>query len=134
MMSSKESCFADTCAVQIGVQQPADIATLQLAEFQRFLDVNTTGTFLVTREATRVMRAQKLRPVLDSAPGRGTTRGSIVNLCSASSLSAAWGVLPYTTSKHASLGLTKNSGEFLRFGGARAGSTYYVGNLKEGFC
>lgn len=115
--------LADTHAAQIGVQQPADIATLQLAEFQRFLDVNTTGTFLVTREATRMMRVQKLRPVLDSAPGRGTTRGSIVNLCSASSLSAAWGVLPYTTSKHASLGLTKNSGEFLRAGGTRAVST-----------
>lgn len=32
-------------------------------------------------------------------------------------MSAAWGVLPYTTSKHASLGLTKNSGEFLRSAG-----------------
>ncbi|GAP88226.1 putative NAD -binding protein [Rosellinia necatrix] len=93
----------------IGMERPADIASLQLTEFQRFMDINTTGTFLVTREASVVMRKQKLRPVSAASPGRGSTRGSIVNLCSASSMAAAWGVLPYTTSKHASLGLTKNS-------------------------
>jgi NAD(P)-dependent dehydrogenase (short-subunit alcohol dehydrogenase family) len=81
-------------------------------DFQRFQDVNTTGTFLVTREASVVMRAQKLRPVSTSSPLRGETRGSIVNLGSASSMTAAWGVLPYTTSKHATLGLTKNSGKY----------------------
>lgn len=58
-----------------------------------------------------MMRAQKLRPVSESSPLRGSTRGSIVNLGSASSLTGAWGVLPYTTSKHAVLGLTKNSGK-----------------------
>ncbi|KAF2177783.1 NAD(P)-binding protein [Zopfia rhizophila CBS 207.26] len=93
----------------IGAQQPADIASLTLTDFQRFQDVNTTGTFLVTKEASVVMRAQKLRPVSESSPLRGNTRGSIVNLGSASSMTAAWGVLPYTTSKHATLGLTKNS-------------------------
>jgi NAD(P)-dependent dehydrogenase (short-subunit alcohol dehydrogenase family) len=59
------------------------------------------------------MRAQKLRPVSESSPGRGETRGVIVNLCSASSLRSAWGIIPYTTSKHAQVGLTTNSGEWL---------------------
>ncbi|MCJ1391939.1 hypothetical protein MMC18_004806 [Xylographa bjoerkii] len=90
----------------IGAQKATDIASLSLAEFQRFLDINTTGMFLVTREASIVMRAQEMRP---STPGRGTTRGAIVNLGSAASLVASAGVLPYTASKHAALGLTKNS-------------------------
>jgi NAD(P)-dependent dehydrogenase (short-subunit alcohol dehydrogenase family) len=100
--------YAVSCA-GIGAQSPTDIASLELAEFQKFLNVNTTGTFLTTREASVVMRAQKLRPVSESSPGRGETRGVIVNLCSASSLRSAWGIIPYTTSKHAQVGLTTNS-------------------------
>ncbi|KAI6086406.1 hypothetical protein F4821DRAFT_130435 [Hypoxylon rubiginosum] len=95
--------------VGIGVEKAADIAGLSLAEFQRFLDVNTAGMFLVTREASIAMRAQEPRAVSDSSPGRGTTRGVIVNLGSGSSMIATPGVLPYTTSKHAALGLSKNS-------------------------
>ncbi|KEY64668.1 hypothetical protein S7711_02868 [Stachybotrys chartarum IBT 7711] len=93
----------------IGAQQATDIASLSLAEFQRFLDLNTTGMFLMTREASITMRAQEPRSVSASEPGRGLSRGTIVNLASASSLVATTGVLPYTTSKHAVLGLTKNS-------------------------
>jgi NAD(P)-dependent dehydrogenase (short-subunit alcohol dehydrogenase family) len=86
---------------------------MPLSEFQRFLEVNTTGTFLVTREASVAMRTQKLREVSPSGafPNRGTTRGAIVNLCSASSLGTVAGILPYTTSKHAQLGLSKTSGK-----------------------
>lgn len=86
---------------------------MELSEFQRFLDINTTGTFLVTREASVAMRAQKLRDVSPSGafPGRGSTRGAIVNLCSAASIGTVAGILPYTTSKHAQLGLSKTSGE-----------------------
>ncbi|MCJ1467227.1 hypothetical protein MMC07_005850 [Pseudocyphellaria aurata] len=93
----------------VGVQDAADIASLSLAEFQRFLDINTTGMFLVTKEASIAMRAQEERPISPSNPGRGTTRGAIVNLGSASSLVASPGVLAYTAAKHAALGLTKNS-------------------------
>lgn len=95
--------------LQIGVQQGADIATLPLADFRRFLDVNTTGMFLVTREASRAMRSQEPRPVSSESPKRGTTRGAIVNLASVMSVVAAPEVIPYTASKHAVLGLTKNA-------------------------
>ncbi|KAI0879958.1 uncharacterized protein GGS22DRAFT_198445 [Annulohypoxylon maeteangense] len=95
----------------IGVQEAADIAVLSLDELRRFLDVNTVGMFLVTREASIAMRAQEPRPVSHSAPNRGTTRGAIVNLGSGSSLIATPGVIPYTTSKHAALGLSKNSAD-----------------------
>jgi NAD(P)-dependent dehydrogenase (short-subunit alcohol dehydrogenase family) len=96
---------------QIGVQQGADIVDMPLADFQRFLDINTTGMFLVTREASAAMRAQEPTTVSHLLTNRGTTRGAIVNLGSASSMVAAPGVLPYTASKHAALGLTKNAGE-----------------------
>ncbi|KAI1426162.1 hypothetical protein F5Y12DRAFT_713403 [Xylaria sp. FL1777] len=93
----------------IGVEKGTDIAQMKLAEFQRFLDINTTGMFLVMREVSIAMRAQELRPVSTTSPSRGVTRGSIVNLGSASSLVATPGIIPYTTSKHAVLGLCKNS-------------------------
>lgn len=93
----------------IGVQKATDIADMSLHEFQRFLDINTLGMFLVTREASIAMRGQEARAVSDHSPGRGMTRGAIVNLGSGSSLIASPGVLPYTTSKHGALGLSKNS-------------------------
>ncbi|KAI0875429.1 hypothetical protein GGS24DRAFT_489261 [Hypoxylon argillaceum] len=93
----------------IGVQQATDIANTQLDEFQRFLNINTTGMFLVTREVSIAMRAQEPHSVSETSRSRGTVRGSIVNLGSAASLIATPGVLPYTTSKHAALGLCKNS-------------------------
>ncbi|KAF5688762.1 dehydrogenase [Fusarium denticulatum] len=94
----------------IGVRQAVDIANTSLSDFEKFLKVNTTGMFLVTREVSIIMRAQE--PVAISA-GRGVSRGAIVNLGSASSMVASPGVLPYTTSKHAALGLTKNSADVL---------------------
>ncbi|KAI1125349.1 NAD(P)-binding protein [Nemania abortiva] len=93
----------------IGAQETTDITSLSMGEFQRFLDINATGMFLVTKEASVVMRSQEDQPVSATSPGRGTTRGCIVNLASASSLIASHGVLPYTVSKHAAVGLTKNS-------------------------
>ncbi|OQE43440.1 hypothetical protein PENCOP_c003G06119 [Penicillium coprophilum] len=93
----------------IGVQQGTDIVDMSLTDFQRFLDINTVGMFLVTREVSTAMRAQDPVTVSHLSINRGTTRGSIVNLGSASSLVAAPGVLPYTASKHAALGLSKNA-------------------------
>ncbi|KAI8951138.1 NAD(P)-binding protein [Xylaria longipes] len=93
----------------IGVQETTDITSLSMAEFRRFLDINATGMFLVAKEASIVMRSQENQQVSTSNPGRGNTRGCIVNLGSASSVVASAGVLPYTVSKHAALGLTKNS-------------------------
>lgn len=103
--------FADLSdGTQIGAMAGADIVSTPLAEFQRFLDVNSRGTFLVTRMASIAMRAQELQAVSQSSPGQGTTRGAIVNLGSASSMVAIPGVLPYTTSKHATLGISKSAG------------------------
>ncbi|KAI4119146.1 MAG: hypothetical protein LQ345_000900 [Seirophora villosa] len=93
----------------IGVNTPASIAESSVAEFQRFLDVNVFGMFLCTRALSRVMKIQSLRPVSDSNPRRGETRGAIVNMGSCSSFVATPMLGQYTTSKHAVLGLTRNA-------------------------
>ena len=57
------------------------------------------------------MKEQEPRTVSDRNPGRGSVRGTIVNLGSLASYVAISGNSPYATSKHAVLGLTKNAGE-----------------------
>jgi NAD(P)-dependent dehydrogenase (short-subunit alcohol dehydrogenase family) len=89
----------------IGVERAAPIAEASLAEFNRFLDVNVSGTFLVTRAASSMMAAQE--PIKDSPL---PVRGAIVNMGSAASFVSTPQMVQYTTSKHAILGLTKNSG------------------------
>ncbi|PHH81250.1 hypothetical protein CDD82_1189 [Ophiocordyceps australis] len=59
------------------------------------------------------MKAQDARPITVSASGnavqRGVCRGAIVNLGSAASYVATPGLVHYTASKHAVLGLSKNA-------------------------
>ncbi len=98
---------------QIGAQKATDVAELELGDFQRFMNINNTGMFLVTKHATITMRAQEALPVSASNAMRGATRGSIVNVASGNSLVAVAGLMPYTTSKHAVLGMTKTAGKSL---------------------
>lgn len=73
----------------------AHIADISLADWQRVVDVNLTGSFLCAREAFRRMR--------DQTP-RG---GRIVNNGSISAHTPRPGSVPYTSTKHAITGLTK---------------------------
>lgn len=88
-----------------------------MAEFGRFLGTNVTGTLLVTREVSAAMKAQQPRPVQDNqdptplAQARSLARGAIVNMGSAQSFASFPGMVQYTTSKFAVLGMSKNAGE-----------------------
>ncbi|KAF9245118.1 hypothetical protein DTO027I6_9185 [Penicillium roqueforti] len=93
----------------IGVQVAAEIAEASLPEFNRFLDVNVKGTFLLTKVMSRAMKEQQLKPVSSKNPDRGSTRGVILNMASCSSFVATPLLTQYTTSKHAVLGLTRNA-------------------------
>ncbi|KAG8158590.1 hypothetical protein KVR01_011712 [Diaporthe batatas] len=100
----------------IGVEKAAAVAEADVSEFARFLEVNVTGTFLVTRAASAVMAAQEPLPQLqrrgpgkEAVGGRSAFRGAIVNMASASSYVSTPGMVQYTTSKHAVLGLSKNA-------------------------
>jgi NAD(P)-dependent dehydrogenase (short-subunit alcohol dehydrogenase family) len=96
--------------LKLGVKSNLEISDADIGEFERMLTTNVTGTFLVTKLVSAVMRSQE--PHLNdlAAPERGLTRGTIVNLGSASSFASSPGMVQYTTSKFGVLGLTKNSG------------------------
>ncbi|POS71440.1 short-chain dehydrogenase/reductase SDR [Diaporthe helianthi] len=100
----------------IGVEKAAAVAEADASEFARFLEVNVTGTFLVTRAASAVMAAQEPLPQFqrrgpgnEAVAGRSAFRGVIVNMASAASYVSTPGMVQYTTSKHAVLGLSKNA-------------------------
>jgi NAD(P)-dependent dehydrogenase (short-subunit alcohol dehydrogenase family) len=96
---------------KIGVKVASPIAEADTAEFHRMLQVNVTGTFLVTRVVSAAMKSQEARMVKPGSPERGVSRGSIVIIGSASAFVATAGMTQYTTAKHAVLGITKNAGE-----------------------
>ena len=79
--------------------------------FSRNLDTNIRGTMLCVRAVSKAMAAQE--PLSYESRRFGTRslgRGSIVNLGSVNSYVAAPGMMPYTASKHAIVGITKTAG------------------------
>ncbi|KAI1467747.1 NAD(P)-binding protein [Daldinia caldariorum] len=94
----------------IGVQAAKGISEADVSEFERFMRVNATGTFLVTRYVYAAMKSQELTAASARTPSkRGSTRGSIVNLGSLASYISQPHMVQYTASKHAVLGVTKNA-------------------------
>lgn len=74
----------------------APLEDLTLDQWQSVVDVNLTGIFLCTREALRIMKAQKPRG------------GRIINNGSVSAQTPRPHSAPYTATKHAVTGLTKS--------------------------
>ncbi|EYU26737.1 hypothetical protein MIMGU_mgv1a011831mg [Erythranthe guttata] len=88
-----------------GVMGPTntDMLVETKSDFERVLNVNITGTFLGTKHAARVMKPAH--------------RGTIINTASVSSVIGGACTHAYTSSKHAVLGLTRNTAvELGRYG------------------
>lgn len=82
-----------------GVMDSFDpVATLSKATFDRVMGVNVTGTFLMSKAAVNVMVPQ----------GGGT----IINIGSVAGYKGTAAGAAYTASKHAVVGLTKNTASF----------------------
>jgi NAD(P)-dependent dehydrogenase (short-subunit alcohol dehydrogenase family) len=82
------------------------------ADFDRILNVNARGAYLVTKAVSAVMITQDPMTVSTKRYGvRTLSRGAIVNVASAMALGALPGKTPYVTSKHALMGITKAAGE-----------------------
>ncbi|OQE24700.1 hypothetical protein PENSTE_c007G01699 [Penicillium steckii] len=78
-------------------------------DWQKVIDVNLTGTFLVLRASARIMlKQERLRSSLD---GRELQRGSIVNVGSIMSIVGKAMSTGYVASKHGVLGLTRTASE-----------------------
>ncbi|HSU65245.1 MAG TPA: SDR family oxidoreductase [Tepidisphaeraceae bacterium] len=72
---------------------------MPIAEFERIVRVNLTGSFIVAQQAGRVMK--------DQAPDAKGQRGSIVFIASLNSFISLTEVLAYASSKSGVMGLTR---------------------------
>lgn len=75
-----------------GMTSSQPLESMSLATWRQVLDVNLTGAFLCSREAFRIMKAQ-----------RG---GRIVNMSSVAAKVPRPNAVPYTTTKHGLVGMT----------------------------
>jgi len=84
----------DVLVTSAGVTRDRHLVAMSSAQFQETMDINMTGTFLVCREALRVMQLQR--------------RGAIVTISSASGLDGGFpGQTNYVASKGAIIAFTK---------------------------
>lgn len=78
-----------------GVFEGGPLEELSLETWQHVIDVNLTGVFLCSREAMKIMKAQG--------------GGRIINIGSISAQMPRMNSAPYSTTKHALVGLTKST-------------------------
>jgi NAD(P)-dependent dehydrogenase (short-subunit alcohol dehydrogenase family) len=92
-----------------GVIKKQPSLEMPVAEFDRIVRINLTGTFIVDQAAGRVMKDQK--------PDARGVRGSILNVASLNSFISFSEVLAYASSKSGVLGLTRGlANEWAQFG------------------
>jgi NAD(P)-dependent dehydrogenase (short-subunit alcohol dehydrogenase family) len=78
-----------------GVFDGGPLEDLTLETWQKVVNVNLTGPFLCSREAMKIMKRQRA--------------GRIINIGSISAQMPRMNSAPYTTTKHALVGLTKST-------------------------
>lgn len=93
----------------------ATTPNLNLDSFSTTVDTNVKGAVLFTHAVTRAMQKQEPLNYTSRHGTRSLGRGSIVLLGSVNSYVTAPGMLPYVTSKHAVVGITKSAGECRTF-------------------
>ncbi|KAI0837763.1 NAD(P)-binding protein [Hypoxylon sp. FL0890] len=98
----------DYCVNGAGVAgNSGDVADYDVDQFQRVMDVNVRGSFLVLKTVSKAMASQDPLPIDPNVPARGTSRGAIVNIGSVAGTTAFPHHIGYVTSKHAVIGLTR---------------------------
>ncbi|KAL4942702.1 hypothetical protein BDV06DRAFT_221892 [Aspergillus oleicola] len=93
----------------IGIKQHRPVDEIDLDEMSRFWQVNVVGTFNCVQAVTRIMKGQSIATATVHGRERKLGRGVILNVGSCNSYMAVAGILPYTTAKHAVLGLARNA-------------------------
>ncbi|SPO01939.1 probable dehydrogenases with different specificities (related to short-chain alcohol dehydrogenases) [Cephalotrichum gorgonifer] len=96
-------------AAGIAIKHQGGAAFAETSDWQRILDINLTGTFLVLKAAAKIMLKQD--PILSSIDGRPLQRGSIVNFSSIQGVVGIELSTAYTASKHGVMGLTRSASE-----------------------
>lgn len=93
----------------------ATTENLKMDVFDRTVAVNIRGTALVVQAMSKAMASQEPRTYQNqsarhASSTRSLGRGSIITLGSVNAFVPAPGMLSYTTSKHAVIGITKTAG------------------------
>jgi NAD(P)-dependent dehydrogenase (short-subunit alcohol dehydrogenase family) len=102
-----------TLATQLGNLSYSPASDIKLDVFDKTIETNVKGTMLCMRAVSKAMATQESLSYESRHGQRSLGRGSIVNLGSLSSLVGAAGMMAYTASKHAVLGMTKVAGKHL---------------------
>lgn len=98
-------------AAGVDVATYATTPNLDVADYDRVMEINAKGMLLVSQAVIRVMQGQEPRKfTLPTGGERELGRGSIVNVTSALGNVALPGKGAYTVSKHAATGVTKQMG------------------------
>jgi NAD(P)-dependent dehydrogenase (short-subunit alcohol dehydrogenase family) len=99
---------------QVDVAEYISVTETSEADYDRVMEINAKGAFLVSRAVAKVMKEQDPKTV--TLPRHGTRdlgRGCIVNVASAASHGVVPAKLPYCASKHALLGITRACGTYI---------------------
>jgi NAD(P)-dependent dehydrogenase (short-subunit alcohol dehydrogenase family) len=98
--------------LQMGNISGARTENLNVDVFDKTIATNARGTMLVLRAVSAAMAKQE--PRTHQSPRHGTSRsigrGSIVVISSVNGIIAAPGMMPYTASKYAAIGVAKTAG------------------------
>jgi NAD(P)-dependent dehydrogenase (short-subunit alcohol dehydrogenase family) len=114
--AAKEFGRIDYCinAAGVDVAEYVSVTETSEADYDRVMDINAKGAFLVSKAVAKVMKEQEPKTVtLPRHGARDLGRGSIVNVASAASHGVVPAKLPYCVSKHALLGITRACGMHL---------------------
>ena len=98
----------------MGSLSNAPVSDLNLEHYEKITNTNVKGTMLCVAAVSKAMSRQEPRSYEGRHGSRSLGRGSIVNMGSAASYVASSGMIPYVTSKHAIIGLTKSAGTLHR--------------------
>lgn len=97
---------------QIGSLSFAPASEIKIDIFDKTIETNVKGTMLCVRAVSKAMSIQEpLTYEGRHGQRRSLGKGTIVNIGSLSSLVGAGGMMAYTASKHALIGISKVAGE-----------------------
>lgn len=96
-------------AAGITIRHEQGAAYASKADWQKVIDINLTGTFLVLKAAAQIMLKQE--PIVSSIDGRKLQRGSIINIGSILGVVGKEMSTGYVASKHGVMGLMKTASE-----------------------
>ncbi|KAJ5952080.1 uncharacterized protein N7479_010493 [Penicillium vulpinum] len=93
----------------IGVKHHKPVDEADIPEMNAFWKVNVLGSLNCIKSVTKVMKSQSVTTLNSQGKTREVGRGVILNVGSCNSYIATPDIVPYTTTKHAVMGLTKSA-------------------------